>query len=388
MKRARAYVLAASLLAGTIIGAGIFSLPYVFTRAGLLLGFFYLAIAAFSFVVVHLCYGEVVARDNAKHRFVGYARMYLGNVPSILALWMTVFQMLLVLAIYIVLSVSFLRFVFPSLPQLYSALLFWGAGSLAIFLTLRRVAIVEFLITGGIIGIIAVIFFLAVYAGGRSSISAVTWEYAAFPLAPLLFSLAGRPAIPSLLQYCRMVNYGGISMRFLRRTIFWGTVIPAVVYAFFVLGVIGLSHEVSHDAVSGLIGAVHSGVLFAIGILGILSLWSSYLVIGLDIKQILEYDLRFSKFSRALAVVAVPLFIYFISGQNFLRLIGIAGGLFLALEGIFILLIWRKARQSREGNSVILIPRAATMLAVASGAVFVIVFITEAMSIMGVLPSP
>src|SRR3989344_7888976 len=96
-----------SLLSGTIIGAGLFALPFVFKTAGLSAGFFYLATAAFAYVLIHLLYADLVIRTEGEHRFVGYAKIYLGRAAFLPAALMTIVQMLVVLAIYVILSKSF-----------------------------------------------------------------------------------------------------------------------------------------------------------------------------------------------------------------------------------------------------------------------------------------
>ena len=123
----------------------------------------------------------------------------------------------------------------------------------------------------------------------------------------------------------------------------WGTIAPAVVYAVFVLGVLLLSGAVSEDAISGIAGALPRWALLVIGALGVISLWSSYIVIGMDVKDILSYDFRAPKIVSALLVVIAPMALFMAGFQSFLALVGVAGGVFLALEGIFIVAMWKRA---------------------------------------------
>ena len=122
---------------------------------------------------------------------------------------------------------------------------------------------------------------------------------------------------------------------------------PSMVYLLFVLGILGLSNVVSEDAVSGLIGQIPQGVLTLVGIFGLISLWSSYIVIGLDIKNALKYDLKFPKILAGLTVIILPPLFYFWGFQSFLALVSMVGGVFIALEGIFIVLMWLRARKTR-----------------------------------------
>ena len=94
--------------------------------------------------------------------------------------------------------------------------------------------------------------------------------------------------------------------------------------------------------VLGLIGYVPNWVLISVGIVGILAILSSYATIGLDVYSTLELDLKFSWWPRFAVIVFAPLILYFAGLNNFLGLVSFVGGVFLALEGIFIIWMWLK----------------------------------------------
>jgi len=133
-----------------------------------------------------------------------------------------------------------------------------------------------------------------------------------------------------------------------------GVIAPAVAYALFIFGVIALSGSVSSDAITGLAGRVSPVVLIGIGILGLLSIFSSYIVVGLHVKNVLLFDLRFPAFLRFFIVVLGPLVIYFSGFQNFIGLVSFVGGIFLTFEGILIVAMWLKANKVAEKPPVIL----------------------------------
>ncbi len=91
----------------------------------------------------------------------------------------------------------------------------------------------------------------------------------------------------------------------------------------------------------------------SIGILGLLSLFSSYIVVGLDVKNVLTFDLKWPKTLAFLTVVLGPLIPYFLSFKSFIGLVSFVGGVFLALEGLFVVFMW-VASGRREGPSVLL----------------------------------
>jgi len=339
-------ILPAAILAGAIIGAGIFALPFVFANAGIITGLFYLGIFCFVLIIIHLMYAEVIIKTQGEHRFPGYVKIYLGKINFWLANLTSVLGMLLILTVYLILSVSFLGLILPlsfDASGIFKIMFFWLLGSIAIFMEIRRLAFSEFLITLGIVLIAFLLFVFGAFNFGKIiSISAFNFKNIFLPCGVILFALSGRVAIPAVINYFQKIKQPVIKAK---QPIILGTLIPAFVYVLFVFGVLGLSGAVSEDAVSGLVGNVSPFILSLVGIFGLISIWSSYVVVGLDVKNSLKFDLKFPKILAGLIVIGTPLFLLFAGFQSFLILIGVIGGVFISLEGIFIVLMWLKARK-------------------------------------------
>jgi len=353
----RTVVLPTSLLVGTIIGAGVFALPFVFEQAGILTGLFYLIIFGLVFTLIHLMYAEVILKTEpppaagreqgeGNHRFPGYARIYLGNAGFLISVLTTIVGMFFILTVYLILSVSFINLIRPAglgISDASNLLIFWLFGSAAIFLGIRRIAFSEFLITGSIVAIILIIFGYGLNHFDRTiSAQFFNSKNLFLPYGVILFSLAGRVAIPAIINYFQKI---GQPLVRIKKPIILGTLLPSLVYLLFIFGILSLSGIVSEDAVSGLVGRLPNLILILIGVFGLISLWSSYIVIGLDVKAALNLDLKLPKILAGLTVIILPLFLYFCGLQNFLVLVGLIGGIFIALEGIFIVLMWRNVRK-------------------------------------------
>jgi hypothetical protein len=339
-------ILPAALLSGAIIGAGIFALPYVFDKAGTIAGLFYLVVFAAVFSLIHLKYADIINATPTDHRFAGYAEIYLGKIGKILAILMTVVGTVFVLTVYLILSVSFINLLAPNLPDVYKVFIFWLFSSLAIYWKVERLAISELLVTLGMTLIIFIIFAFGLKNFSEVILSKPKFNvsYLFLPYGAILFALSGRVAIPALLGYFRRNN---LPPTFSRPAIVLGTVFPAIVYLLFVIGVLNLSATVSEDSISGLVDRLPSRALELLGILGIISLWSTYIVIGRDIKKSLEHDFNFPKILIFLFVILAPLGLYFYGLGGFLRLISVTGGVFIGLEGIFIVLMRQRALQKK-----------------------------------------
>lgn len=358
MRIYRSLLLPIGLLAGTIIGAGVFALPYVFSRAGLTLGFFYLIVAFGVSVVAHLFYADVILRTSGAHRFSGYVRIYLGRLAQLFAIWSTIVAAIVVLTIYLILSVRFVHLIAANVATENAIVVFWFLGSLGIFLRLKRLAAIEFFITIGIVAILLALFLFGLPAIG-ALLSVVRVEQIFFtllPLAPILFALSGRVAIPQLVRYVRDRHLQTVTQRrVLSRTIIWGTLLPAILYALFILSIVTLSPVVSDDAVTGVAAFLPLWLVRGVGILGLLSLFSSYIVVGRDVYESLMYDMQIRKFLSGILIFFLPLALYLVGADDFIQLVTIAGGVFLALEGVMIVVMW--VTLDRRGDQPMLVSR-------------------------------
>lgn len=342
----------ASLLASTIIGAGMFALPYLFEKSGIVVGTFYLLFFSVVFALIHLMYADIIIRTPENHRFPGYAKIYLGKFGYWSSIFMALFGALLVLTIYLILSVSFINLIIPSLPDIYKILFFWFLSSAMIFLNINGLTIFEFFVLLGMAFIIAVVFGFGLAGWDKiASASFLNWNNIFLPFGAVLFSMYGRSAIPALLGYFRN---NGQSPAKGKWSIIIGSIIPVFIYLIFVLGILGISDKVSEDSVSGLVSNLPKIILWILGILGIISLYSTYIVIGRDIKKSLEHDFNFPLALSGFIVATVPLLLYITGFQNFLALVGFSGAIIIGLEGIFIILMWLKVKKVQSEDRLII----------------------------------
>ncbi len=332
----------AAILSATIFGAGMFSLPYLFSKAGFAVGIFYLILFTALLATTHYLYSEVVRATPDKHRFLGYAKIYLGRKGWSVAIFTTAIGILLSLTIFIVLSSSFINLVFPSLSPLAASLIFWALASVPLLFKVGRIALLESIAVGAIIAIAIFIFIIGILHPIQpiSSIPLVNWNLGLLflPYGAVIFSMAGRSAISSLMEYS---TDRGIEAKTVKKAIVVGTVIPAIVYALFVFGVMSLSKTISPDAVSGL-AYLPQPFLVLLGFMGVFSIWASYISVSREIEGIFLYDFKTSRDISLLVVVLAPLILFSLGLRDFIVLVGVMGGIFLALEHTMVTLMWRK----------------------------------------------
>ena len=339
----RSIILPAGILAATIIGAGTFVIPFIFAQAGLITGLFYLTISAAAFIFVYLMYADIILRTEENHRFAGYAEFYLGKLAKWPTIFLTIVGMFFILTIYLILSASFINFFWPTIPDIYKAAVFWFVASLAILLKINRLAVSEFLTILGIVAIILVAFLYGLKNSERifsAPLITLGWHQFLLPYGAILFAFAGKTAIPTILGYFRSNNQHVINIK---PVVILGVILPAIIYFIFAVAVINLSNTVSVNSVSGLAGNLPNWLMTLFGVLGFIAIWSTYIVVGRDIEKSLIHDVKLSNYLAAAIVFFLPMILYFSGLQNFLEMVKTTGGVFVGIEGLLIILMWKRA---------------------------------------------
>ena len=109
MKR---FLCATAVLMATIVGVGMFSLPYAGAQSGFLIVAAFLFILTSIMVLLHLLYGEIVSRTKEKHRLVGYANYYLGKIGKRIVSFSVIIGLYGSLLVYIIVGGNFLHTIF------------------------------------------------------------------------------------------------------------------------------------------------------------------------------------------------------------------------------------------------------------------------------------
>lgn len=356
-KKVWGFLFPASILSATVIGAGMFALPFVFQSIGYVVGLIYLVLFVTVFSLVHLMYADIILRSGGDSQLANLAKRYIGGWSFLPSFLVATVGLILVLTVYLVLAGSFMRWLWP-IGTLNAVIVFWLVGTLAIFFEIKKLAWLELIITVAMVIIVAILFasglprvtnFLSVAAFR----SVGFWEGMSLlilPFGPILFSLSGRTAIPSILEYFKRQK---VSSNLLPRVIVFGTAAPALIYLFFIFGVTGLSAVVSGDAISGLLTPSYA-LLLGVGLLGLAAIFSTYIIIGRSVRDSFIYDTKFSRVGAAILVTFLPMGLYLIGLQDFFTLVGVVGGIFLTLETLLIVSIWQRLNNKKVARKLLL----------------------------------
>jgi tyrosine-specific transport protein len=327
-----------------IVGVGIFGIPYCFSQVGIGPGLFYLAFLGIMALLIHLFYGEIVLRTNGDHRLVGFAEKYLGKAGKRITGSIIVFEFYGAMLAYLIVAGQFLNLLLSRFfggSDFSWAIAFFILGAAAIFFGLKTIGAIEFLMTFFLI-FVAGIF---IYQGGLKldglDFGAVNWAKFFLPYGVILFALTGGAAVPEMRHMLKGRE------KILKAAIIIGTLIPILIYALFALSVVSVSgSQTTKNAIEGLVPFLGEKIAVIGAIFGFLAVTTSFLVVGLNLRQIFHCDYKIKRTLAWALACFVPLAGYVLGLNNFIFVIGFIGAIAGGLEGILLILIYLKAKKT------------------------------------------
>lgn len=341
------FIYAVGTLSGTMIGVGLFSLPYIAVHSGiwLMIGYF-LGIGILS-IVMHLLFCEVCLETPDFLRLPGFAKYHLGKLAEKVSLVTFIIGMLGVLLVYLIIGGQFLSNLLSPLlggsDSIYT-LVYFFAGAFIVFFGIGLISLVELL---GLIlfFLILIVMFIKGFPQFQllNIYSPTQIENIFLPYGPVLFSLWGIALVPEVEEMLR----NGNKKYLLRKVIPVAVLIPVIAYLSFIFLVTGISGtETSVEAIDGLKGILDNKIVILASIFGLLTTFTSFIILGLTLKKVFWYDLKLSKNSSWFLTCFIPLSL-FLLGFSFMDIISFIGAVMLGITGILILLMYQKIKSRK-----------------------------------------
>lgn len=341
---------AVATLTGTIIGAGFFSLPYVASQTGLplMLGFF--AFTGGLVLVIHLVFSQVALETPDFARLPGFARQHLGRWGETLAMVSSAVGTYGSLLAYLVLGGVFLtNLVGPFWgggPGFYG-LLYFGLAAIFVYFGIRPIAKIDLAdIVALSVILVVILFFGRPFFRVENLLVQTTDGPGRFFLAygPLLFSLWGATMIPEIEEML-----GEQKKKTLKKVVLVSWLISLLFYLAFTVLILGITgRQTTPDAFGGLAGFLGQGIASLGLILGLITVFTSFIALGLTLEKIYRYDLKMAKLPAFGLVAVVPLVLFLLGGRDFVKIISFIGGGLLGIEGTLILLMYRKLHPQKR----------------------------------------
>lgn len=345
MKLDRNYFRAIASVIGFIIGAGIFGVAYSWSKAGYAVGMSELVVIALIMLTAHLMFGEVLLRTEGRHRLPGLAAIYLGERARKVAVITNVLGAFGALLAYTIVGGSFMweltGTIFP-IGLFGYQILFFAFMSVLVLAGLRMVAKVELVLTALLI---LTVLFIVSWAMPQVRVENFLikghFYNAILPFGVLIFSLGGWAAVPEAKEIL------GKNLGMLKGVIIWGSLLAAAITAIFGSVVLGVSgSNTTQTSIEGLRPILGLGIVTAGAVFGVLAIATSFIILGMYVKETLQYDFKLSKELSVALTIGVPLGLFLLGARSFINVISLTGGVFGVLDVILIMLIYRVARKT------------------------------------------
>jgi len=339
-------------LTGTIIGAGIFGLPFIFSKVGWQTSLILFVFLASIILLVHFNYAYIVLRTEGKHRLAGYAQIYLGEWAKIVEIFSTIFGYIGGLLVYGILAGEFLSKLIPQFSSFELTIAFFLIGGLSIYLRQKTFFEMESILSLVLAGLfLAIIFYGISHVNSENflNLEEVNLKNVFLAYGAILFSLSGVAVIPEIVGSFFNANLKNVSFKYVSYIIFSGTLFASLITLFFALVVVGISGaNTSPDALSGLGDNIGWWIAVFGSVVGFFAIITSYIPFGVNARHVLSYDLGFSKISAILVVAFLPMILFLLGLRNFIAIIGALGVVFGGIDSILIMAIAAKIRRQAQ----------------------------------------
>ncbi|MBU1036953.1 GerAB/ArcD/ProY family transporter [Patescibacteria group bacterium] len=337
---------ATSILVGTIIGAGIFGIPYVVVKAGFWTGLLVMIIIAIAMVIIKLLVSEIVLSTKDNHQLTGYAEKYLGIKGKYIMFFTIIFSFYGALLSYIIGGGQVLAALFNGNQFIFS-LLFFAVAALLIYLGLTIIKKFEFLMTLFILIIIIVIILTTFKSLNFSNLTGFNWHNLFIPYGVIFFALGGSSALPQLRRV--LIN----KEHLIKRSIIMGIAIPFLVYLIFTIIVIGINgFNTTEVATIGLGKALGPAMIIFANLFAFFCIGTSFLTLGLALKETYIYDIKLKHSLAWFLTCLIPLTLFLLGLNSFVKVLGWAGALGGGIEGLLILAIFLKLKSLKRTERV------------------------------------
>ncbi|MEA3295683.1 MAG: aromatic amino acid transport family protein [Patescibacteria group bacterium] len=344
------FLKALSVFLGTIIGVGIFSLPFVASKAGFFITVFYFIIITIVTIILHFIYGKICAETETIHRLPGYVEKYLGKKYKKIAIFTTGFVLTGGLLSYLIVGGEFLKFLFGSYfgeDVLIYVLIFFAVGAYLIFKGIKSISKIGLAFFAVFLIILFLFFLKAVPHINFANFQTMDLKFLVLPYGVILFSLWGFAIVPELKEMM-INNYPDRNLdmktkkKNLRKVQAYGIFLASVIYLFFIFIIFGVCGiNTSKEALSGFNQILGNGVIKLGFLFGIITCFTSFIALGLTLKKTLCYDFKISKNISWFIACFFPLFLYLLGLKEFITIIGITGAVAIGIEYIIIIFLYK-----------------------------------------------
>ncbi len=337
------FLKALAILIATIIGVGIFGLPFVASRAGFILFAIYMLVILGIAIISHLMYAKVCLNTPGKKRFPGYVKQYIGPRAAKFSMVSMCIGMYGAQLAYLIVGGQFfynlLSPYFGGNILLYTFIYFILASAL-IYTGIKGISVVEFFVVI-LFAIIIIAFAVRLLPLVEvNNLSLINTKAVFLPYGIVLFALWGSSIIPEMKELLEKKK------KSLNKAIVIGLIWAAALYLIFSGAVVGFcGNDTGSEAFSCLNTKLGGGIAQIGYLLGAITCFSSFILLGLTVKKSFHYDYKWPKHIAWAIASIVPFLLYFAGLKNYINIIGMTGAVTIGIEGVLSFFLFKKLQE-------------------------------------------
>lgn len=318
----------------SIVGAGIFTLPYLFYHSNYFYSVLFLFFVAIITIILKVFYIDVVLHTKGDHQLSGYAEIHLGRFFKTLSSIGLLLIALGGLLAYLKLASIFLNSLFTFLTPITGVIIFLSILSTFNFLHIKPSDKLSEIIPLTTLALIVVIFIVSFKF--PSPVTVVSALPATSMLGVLIFSLSGFTIIPEIEELFRTTPG---KKRLVYQSSIIGALLAVLIYILFTYAIIRINHgSLSADTITGLITS-YPLLSKILAVLGLTIVFKASLNMTLIIKELFYRDFKIPQERAYFYANLMPFSVFLFLAIPVVSIISITGTVSIALTAILICLM-------------------------------------------------
>ncbi len=330
---------AIATMVGTIVGAGILGIPYVFAQAGFWTGSLILLLVGLAMMLMKLLYGEMTLRTRGNHQISGYAQIYLGKWVKYIVSFILIASLYGSLLAYFIGEGEVIE-ALTGIPSFEASLVFFILFTLFILIGIKLIKRMELVMSGFILVVVFIIYLLGFDHINPDYLRGFNLAKAFLPYGVLLFATSGLVAVPEVRLIVKKQEV------LMKKAIIYGCLIPPVLYFLFTALVLTITGTAVTEVASVALGEILGWkMLLVANLFAFLTMATSFLTLGLALMETYEYDYKMNKYLAWFLTAIVPLVIFLLGARDFVKVISLVGALGIGANGIIYVATYFMARK-------------------------------------------
>jgi len=331
-----------TIIAGTI-GVGFLALPYSIYRFGTFSGIIVLIIVGVLSLITNLTYGDIITTDKGNRQIPGYVRKYLGDVLSHITSIVVITGSLGILLAYGMIAGSAIKilcsFLDINLSSTFLGLIF---VIFSLFIMKYGMKLIAKISSWAVLALIAAIVMLLLVAIPEIDMLNVTKiELSRFSdlLGVSIFAMYSAGSIPVIDEII------GYEKSKYRKAIIISTIVTLIIYILFsIILSLSFGSRLTSELIDSF-GKDYQMIAKILSILTLLAVFTSFISVANNIKEILSYDYKLPSKISALLISSVLIWFLAIEVFDFGQLLSKVGKFALALQSLAIFAVWFKSQK-------------------------------------------